>query len=349
LARWNKPKSARSSLFLGVLRVAAYGYPLTLLALCLGFTLVGERHWLSAGLLYAPRVAFAAPLVVLLPALWLTRHRSLLWTQVVALAVLLVPLMGLVLPWPGARSGARELSVLSYNIDSANAGASELLAVVDRLSPDLVLFQEASWDGELDAGLQARFRYFDHTAQFVTASRYPIEERTPPPREESPGHLQRSMRYLIDSSLGKLAVYSLHPVSPRGTVRRAQLRDLLRGEGPDATEKGSPESELTRNAAQRERQIAEATARASREAHPVLLAGDTNLPGASRALRVYLGPYRDGFERASWGFGYTFPARRPFLRLDRILADGSLDFSEFRVGCPDASDHCWVWARLFRR
>lgn len=327
-------KRALRPFLVHVVRAAAASYPLTLLALCLAFTTIGERHWLTAGLLYAPRLAFAAPLVLLAPALWLAGQRSWLWTQLVALVVLVFPLMGFVLPWPVRTANGKALRVLSYNVDSARAGASKLLAVVDRLSPDLVLFQESLERGELDAGLRARFPHFDHTGQFVTASRYPILERTAPPPDEDPHYrLQRSMRYVIDSSLGRLAVHSLHPISPRGTVGRGV----------------SVETELRRNAALREHQLALATARARNEKYPVLLAGDTNLPGASRALRVYLGAYRDGFERASWGLGYTFPARRPFLRLDRILADPRLDFSEFRVGCPDASDHCWVSAQLFRR
>lgn len=339
-------KRAHSPFFVRLVGALAYGYPLTLLALYAAFTAIGERHWLTAGLLYAPRLTFAAPLVVLVPALWLTGQRARLWTQVAALALLLFPLMGLVLPWPAPSASPRALRVLSYNVDSARAGAAPLLAVVDTLSPDLVLLQELEAVGELDTGLRARFPHFDHTGQFVVASRYPITERTPPPQRGA--RSLRSMRYVIDSNFGKIAVYNLHPVSPRGAVRRNQVRSLLRVESTGGTAETSPETELLRNAQQREQQLADATSRARKERYPVLLAGDTNLPGASRALRVYLGDYRDGFERAGWGLGYTFPARRPFLRLDRILADRSLDFSAFRVGCPDASDHCWVWATLFQ-
>ncbi len=157
-------KRALRPFFVGVVGVAAYGYPLTLLALSLALSVIGERHWVTAGLLYAPRLAFGAPLLVLVPALWVTGRTSLLWTQVAALGLLLFPLMGLVLPWPARRSSAQVLRVLSYNVDSARAGAGKLLAVVDRLSPDLVLFQESPWAGALDEGLKARFPHFDHTA-----------------------------------------------------------------------------------------------------------------------------------------------------------------------------------------
>lgn len=350
MARWNPRESAAARPFARLVGALAYAYPLTLLAVWLAFTTIGERHWTTAGLLYAPRALFAVPLVLLAPALWLTGQRRQLWTQLAALLVWLFPLMGLVLPGPARGPKPPSLRVLSYNVDMGNAGADKILSVVDQLAPDLVLFQESPWEGELHDGLRARFPYFDHTAQFVTASRYPILERTPPPRPPDAGtrYLQRSMRYLIDSNLGKLAVYSVHPVSPRGTVRSEHVWSLLRGQAPGPDSTGNPETHLSRNAAMREEQLAAAVTRARLEPHPVLLAGDTNLPGASRALRVYFGDYRDGFERASSGLGYTFPAERPFLRLDRIFADRRLEFSEFRVGCPDASDHCWVWAELFR-
>ncbi len=351
MPRWNKPKPADSrGLLRRLVRGAAYAYPLSLLGVCSAFELVGERHWLTAGAMYAPRALFAAPIALLAPALWLTSQRSLLWTQLAALLITVFPLMGLVLPLRSHAARGPTLRVLSYNVDTARAGADELLAVVDRLAPDLVLLQESPWGGPLHDGLRARFPYFDHSAQFVTASRYPILERNAPaaPRDGRP-YLQRFMRYLVDSNLGKLAVYSVHPVSPRGTVDVGRARRVLRGQTPGPDSDGNPESDLSENAAMREAQLAQATALAERERYPLLLAGDTNLPGASRALRVYLGRFADGFESAGAGFGYTFPARRPFLRLDRILTDHRLGFSSFSVGCPEASDHCWVSAEIFRR
>jgi endonuclease/exonuclease/phosphatase family metal-dependent hydrolase len=113
---------------------------------------------------------------------------------------------------------------------------------------------------------------------------------------------------------------------------------------------GEAETNLEQNASLRWLHV-EAAARAARsERFPVLLAGDTNLPGLSAALHRHLSGYQDGFRQASWGFGYTFPRRYPFLRLDRVLASRELRFSEFQVGCPiDVSDHLCVVARLTRR
>jgi endonuclease/exonuclease/phosphatase (EEP) superfamily protein YafD len=82
----------------------------------------------------------------------------------------------------------------------------------------------------------------------------------------------------------------------------------------------------------------------------VVIAGDTNLPGLSHVLHRYLSRYQDGFAKAGWGFGYTFPTRPrgPWMRIDRIVASDELRFVRFRVGRSLASDHECVVADLQR-
>lgn len=331
--------------------VCAYAYPATLALLCVALFGIGENHWVTAGLLYVPRVLYAAPLVLLTPALWLLGRKRLLWTQAVTLLLLLFPLMGLVLPWPTSAPTGPALKLLSFNVDSAHYGSDQLLAVVDSEKPDLVLFQEAPWGGPLHDGLRARFPHVDASTQFLLASRFPIVERTEPEKVPTVERLRspRFMRYVVESSLGKLAVYSLHPISPRGTFGVMRFRGMFHRLRTGAILEGDPEVDLAKNAELREKQVAAAGAMAKREHLPVLLAGDTNMPGLSAALRRHLPGYADGFRSASWGFGYTYPAKRPFLRLDRVLAGPELGFAEFRVGCPGVSDHCFVRAVLFRR
>jgi len=80
----------------------------------------------------------------------------------------------------------------------------------------------------------------------------------------------------------------------------------------------------------------------------IILAGDTNLPNLSPLLPRYLADYRDGFERAGWGFGYTYPARLPWMRIDRIFASKELRFVSFKTGCDGDSDHRCVFASIER-
>ena len=57
--------------------------------------------------------------------------------------------------------------------------------------------------------------------------------------------------------------------------------------------------------------------------------------------------YSDGFRACGVGFGYTFPAKQPWMRIDRVFASSELRFTDFKVGCA-SSDHRCVIAELQR-
>ena len=89
------------------------------------------------------------------------------------------------------------------------------------------------------------------------------------------------------------------------------------------------------------------TPRAS--ARPVIIAGDTNLPGPSRIFHGNLGDFDDAFAAVGRGFGYTYPSKLPSMRIDRILTNGKLQAIDFRVGDTRASDHLCVSATITAR
>jgi endonuclease/exonuclease/phosphatase (EEP) superfamily protein YafD len=259
--------------------------------------------------------------------------------------------MGFVMPGFAAASSGPSFTLLSFNINSEFEGPETILRHIDAIKPDLVLFQEATWGGPMEAALKTRFPYTDSSTQFVIGSRYPILARTEPEKVPHQGKQRspRFMRYVIDSPLGKLALYSLHPISPRGSMGIARFRGTLHRIRTGEIWAGDPESDVIANASLRVAQVHYAAKMAGQESMPVLLAGDTNLPGASATLRRELGQYSDAFRDAGWGFGYTYPAKHPWLRLDRVMASAALKFSQFRVGCPAASDHLCVSVQVSKR
>ncbi|HSS39734.1 MAG TPA: endonuclease/exonuclease/phosphatase family protein, partial [Polyangia bacterium] len=96
-------------------------------------------------------------------------------------------------------------------------------------------------------------------------------------------------------------------------------------------------------------QMCNVAADANAAADPVVIAGDTNLPGSSWAFAHCLGGFQDGFATAGNGFGYTFPwtkRRRPWMRIDSILANARFRFLHFEVVPPMSSDHRAVIADL---
>ncbi len=324
-------------------------YPFVLAFVALGFYVVGEHWWVTGAGLYAPRFFFALPLPFTVAALWLAGRRGLLWTQLVAGLLLFFPLFGFVVPHASTvRVNAPKLRVLSFNVNSTFAGVAPIARGVVAEAPDLVLVQEATWGSPLVEALRASFPFVQTSTQFIIASRYPISSATDPDRLSFSGRLRSPcfMRYTIDTPLGSLAVYNVHPRSPRGVLHLRQFRATLHELRTGEMFAGDPETDVTSNAALRTLQLATAADRAARETLPVIIAGDTNLPGLSAIAREHLSGFADGFHAASWGFGYTFPERHPFLRLDRILTNEKLRVVGFHVDCRGLSDHRCVVADI---
>lgn len=320
----------------GRLRVLAFSlfasYLVGLLLAMAGMRLCGEQHWLTTTLLYLPRLSFVLPLPIVLLALALFGPRWLLWLTPIPVWLLLFPLMGLRLGLGSGHQAADRggVRVLSYNT-AGGPSPGAVADVVRQANADIVLLQE--WKQALEpalAGLVIGFHQH-RLGQFWIASRYPIQEVHVPALIRMPDGERRTarfVRYRVLAPFGLLHVLHVHPVSPREGwvegIRRLQTNSLLR-----------------------QRQAERIAAEAARSPIPVIIAGDTNLPGLSWIFGRTLAGFTDGFEAVGRGFGYTFPAHRPWMRIDRILTDGRLRFRSFQVtGNPQASDHLAVLAEI---
>jgi endonuclease/exonuclease/phosphatase (EEP) superfamily protein YafD len=333
-----------------VVRVLAVGYPVALLLVILGFRLVGERWWATCAALYLPRIGFALPLPVLTLLLALRGPRRLLIGQAVALVLLVFPLMGLRISGGAAPTpGAVRLRVVSLNVATGGLGTPGILAQLRALHADVILLQEVHLNqyDALRAGL-AEYQ-IQAVKQFWLASRFPIEEAVEPPMIPHQGKMRspRFMHYRVSTPAGSVRIYNVHPISPRDAL------EDLRGEGlrhevmSGRFWSSAARAKVTANATLRLAQIQAIAEGAGRSPHPVIIGGDTNLPGLSWALGRWLGDFQDGFAAAGKGFGYTFPApRRPWMRIDRILASPRFRFLRFDVVEERVSDHLAVVADL---
>jgi len=248
-----------------------------------------------------------------------------------------------------ARAGAHSIRLLSFNTNSGFSGPPAIVAEIAKFEPDIVLIQEGQFNGgQLAEELHARFPHVEASTQFTVASRFPIVASTDPERLPYFGRQRspRFMRYVIETPLGKVAFYSIHPVSPRGALHISRFRDLIHQLRTGALLAGDPEADLGGNTGLRVLQIEAVAELSAHEQLPVVIAGDTNLPNSSVTLRQNFGRYSDAFRAASWGFGYTFPDKHPFLRLDRIMSGPELRFTSFRIGCRGVSDHLCVVADI---
>lgn len=342
---------ARQRLLRLIAIACAIGYPLALAAIILTFRFVGERWWVALTALYLPRAGFALPLPAVLALLYLAgAPRVYTGLQAASITLVLGPLMGLnpglgrLLPRPGGPS----IRVMSFNIDHGRAGLADVLAQVRAFAADVVLLQDAG--GTMAPRLRQAFDGWHTSAEgeFFLATRFSIRGAYVPPDlrfgERSGG--AHYVQHLLDTPIGLIDVFNVHPASPRPGLEEVQGNGLRDGILSGRLFEGRAGGPAEWNAYRRRRQVAGIAERADASTNAVVIAGDTNLPGLSWILGEHLGRYRDGFRQAGAGFGYTFPARRPWMRLDRILTNDRLRAVEFRTGPGTRSDHRSVLAAL---
>jgi endonuclease/exonuclease/phosphatase (EEP) superfamily protein YafD len=340
----------RSSWWQRLVTLIAIGYPVALVLVIVALRFVGERWWPIAVMLYLPRLGFALPLPFVVLVSLIARRPWLLAVQLGSLWLVLAPLMGLRLGGRTSPSAlASHLRIFSYNVDSGRRGMPIIVGQMRASNADVMLLQEAAGidPAEVEAGLPGF--HVEASGQFVIASRFPIIETLAPPKLVVGGvpRSPRFMRYLLEAPAGPVRIYSVHPISPREGL------DELRGEGlRGELRRGrlfNPRAEqlVKTNVVLRSAQLQAIAEDAARATVPLVLAGDTNLPGLSWLLAHWFGSFPDGFDEVGRGFGYTFPApRHPWMRIDRIRVGPGLRFTSFSVDRTPGSDHQAVIADI---
>jgi len=327
--------------------LACYLYPLVLavLALVLRTQAEGNAFWMVA--LYAPAIGYLLPALLVVP-LWVFRGPAKAFAALLAGVVLCVfGSMGAQMHLPKDGQDARV--VVTMNVDSAYQGVPEVASSVLSHRPDLVFLQEVGSRGEELA--QALRRALPHAiveGQFVVASRFPLSDLVVPGATFVRGRerVPRFVRVRVNFPEGSIAAYNVHPISPRPAfmaVRGPGFRSQIssgRLFGPEARDA------IWKNVEVRQFELSTAAESAARETLPVVLAGDLNLPGNSRFFSATFGFLQDSFVEAGFGLGYTYPAKIPFLRLDRILTSPSIRALSFKVDCKGYSDHFCVIGKL---
>ena len=95
------------------------------------------------------------------------------------------------------------------------------------------------------------------------------------------------------------------------------------------------------------RRVAEALSRLSEV--PTLIGGDLNLPPDSPMREPLRRRYRSAFEEVGRGYGFTYPSRWPWIRIDDVLAGPGWTVTRCRVGPDMGSDHRPVIAEVVIR
>lgn len=314
--------------------VLFWGYLAALLGLWALFRWVGEYHWATALLLYVPRVFFGLPL---LGMFWFTLRRrdvGLGVATAVGVSVWFFPLMGF--HWP-ARGETRETElgtsrVLSLYVQNVHEfpNVSALIARMKARSPELIVLQEAGSYGVVWWKEQLPSYEWHRQGEHLLGSKLDVSHVK---GEWARGYV----RYDLAVGVRQVTLFSIHPPSPQFAVKH-----VVKGPRPE-----HPQEWLTlaaidvlRSDVNQRRLVLTAIAEdAAALSHPVIIVGDSNTPDGGRILREHFSRWTDAFSAVGGGFGYTFPARAAWLRLDRAWVTSDFAVVGVRLDNAVGSDH----------
>ncbi|AZI42914.1 hypothetical protein EHF33_09265 [Deinococcus psychrotolerans] len=271
---------------------------------------VAERTLPTLLLAYVPPVllAWPAPILLLLVLLRLVRRGDVrgLFPALLSCGA---ALFYLGFTWHSAEPPQpSDFKLLTYNIARGRLGNVERLSnQIRAANADIITLQETNgvrwpFTDELLAKLPGYFVSRSGTlgAEVVTLSRFPVVST----REVVlPNTTRRFLVTRLKTPQGELTLINLH-------LSTVMLSKVLDGEA--MTTRGNRQQQL--EIFQRE---------AAAISGPLIVAGDFNTPPRGRIYRALTAELSDAWDTAGRGFGYTFMASWPVLRIDHVLSRGS--------------------------
>jgi endonuclease/exonuclease/phosphatase family metal-dependent hydrolase len=229
---------------------------------------------------------------------------------------------------------------MTFNIHKESRHLDPIINVIRQARADVVAFQELSRDAAtcFDAALADLYPYRALHAfpqrwrgQGIL-SRYPIVNDEYWRNVHVPGSMGHQ-RVELDVNSRKVMLYNVHPVHPGMECGRIWF-----------------------DTAPRREELRVIVERAERDAGPVVIVGDFNMPDQAEEYGYIASRFVDSYREVGWGMGFTFPDFRypqtahefrlpplptpPFIRLDYVFHNAAARALEARVW-PDSggSDH----------
>ncbi|WP_052961398.1 MULTISPECIES: endonuclease/exonuclease/phosphatase family protein [unclassified Leucobacter] len=216
---------------------------------------------------------------------------------------------------PVSGSGAAAITVLSQNLHGVDGSPEKSARAAIGQQADIVAFEEvdAAARGTVDEVLGGAYPHAVRVGTVSLWSRFPLSNLEP--LDLGLGW-KRALRVTAETPSGPVRVYAVHAASARigAHEERDRMLDELR-------------QEIQQDGASR-----------------IIAMGDFNAGTDDRAFAPLLELLREPRD-SSWGFGFTWPAEFPFVRLDHVLERG-FDPRAMRTVELGDSDHLAVVATL---
>lgn len=304
---------------------------------------ISEEWWVGTFLTFAPRTPWLIPTLVLILAslIW---HRASIKFNLVSLLIVLVPIMGLSIPFerwlsrPVRTPDDTELKIVSCNVQVYQPDFDKVLSEIATIKPDIIAFQEAGFPDPSMDELCPDWHVVHHGLFYVT-SRYPLKHLSDIVVKEFGGRLA-GMLIEVDTPAGPILLADVHQMTVRRGLMALNSQTLVDGAGIETLEscikERSAESENIR-----------AALNAGRNDLPLIVCGDFNTPTCSSQFQTNWGDLRNSYDSAGFGYGYTSPCNGtafwpddlPWVRIDHILCSDEFGILGSRVGQSNGSDH----------
>lgn len=293
-------------------------------------TQVAERNWLGTLVTYAPQFPFGLPLLVLLFISVIKRKSSAIKVNTAGALFFLFAFMGFRWSLWQPPAKAEYLRVMTYNIHQGRAGVEHIVKEIREENPDVVCLQEANVFGawqQLTPSLKKSLSGYRviHYDEIAIASRYPV--------------VKWSMFPLRRQGARRVAIEAV--INTRGrnvTIINVHLMTSPVGESI-MTHDSTTKSYLKKTADVRFEQVGEIIKRSSQTKAPLIIAGDFNTPPRGLLYTQLTSKYMDSFSKVGRGFGYTFRADYPVVRIDYVFTANGAYARNAYVPKALASDH----------
>lgn len=296
-------------------------------------------HWppILAMLSYVSPFLFM-PTALTLPLAFLSRSRVAQGFTLAVVALFLVLYLPFFLPSFGPPPAGRPLTVMAFNLASAQSTPEEVVTAIAEVDADIVALEELTPPAArlIREKLGDRYPYTlmqPETADtgLLSSHRILSHEWFAP---ASTG--RKALQAAVDLDGTTLHIIVVHPQPPRIIWSESEQFPI------------GVEYEPLR------REIEDISRRAEALASPVLVLGDFNMSNQSQIYDAMTRRLGDAFRDAGWGFGFTFPdglvwrgnRLRPAIRIDYIFHSPDLRPRHAAVGCGTGSDHCYVTAEF---
>ena len=311
----------------------------------------GQTWWVSL-FLFSPRWAVGLPWLLLFPLTLVVRFRLAAF-YIIHLAILLFPILDFRLPLARSNESqnvAGRVRVVTCNLGEGPIQIERLAELVLRFQADVLVLQECS--SQVSQALFQKLGWSYHQEDYlVIASPHPLnsfrllskrgmESYNWPVAVEAqftlrPGIAPIDGRDPAATHLPAVArIACVHLPTFRPAFEKAQDFDA------------SGAQEFTLLAVQYRSYAQETLSVIEQSQHPVIVAGDFNVPVESPFYRNYWSSFQNALSLAGFGLCYTKYTRLHGVRIDHVLADHNWQVCSAEVGPGLGGDHRPVLVEL---